>query len=171
MATRSRRPFLTFPIALLLTACGSTTPSPTSAPQMQSVHPAASSETPASSAANPSTTATADQTDTDWGRIWDGVPAGFPRYPGSTPDDDSTDEPASARYAIDSGDAGTIAMWFQDALEQATFSTIGMNGPGEDGGYVIDSVGEGDCQVHTTITPLGSMTFVAVWYGAGCPSA
>ena len=58
----------------------------------------------------------------------------------------------------------------QDALETATFSTIGLNGPAEDGGWTIDSVGEGDCQVQTTIAPLGDMTFITVLYGADCPA-
>jgi hypothetical protein len=158
------------PLVLLIAACGSALePSSSAAPV--SVPP--SSEAPAASPASlaPSTPAAADQTDTEWGRIWDGVPAGFPRYPGSTPADDSSDEPASARYAIDGGDPATVASWYQDALEQATFSTTGMNGPGEDGGFVIESMGQGDCRIQTTIMPLGGMTFVAVWYGAGCPSA
>jgi hypothetical protein len=157
-------------LVLLLAACGST-PAPSSSSAPESAPP--STDLPAATSASlaPSTSPAADQTDTEWGRIWDAVPAGFPRYPGSTPADDSSDEPASARYAIDGGDPATVASWYQGALEQATFSTIGMNGPGEDGGFVIDSVGQGDCRIQTTIMPLGGMTFVAVWYGAGCPSA
>jgi hypothetical protein len=170
MSTRQRHLLLIAPLVLLLGACGST-PAPPSSAAPGSVPPP--SEAPAASPASlaPSTSAAADQTDTEWGRIWDAVPAGFPRYPGSTPADDSSDEPASARYAIDGGDPATVASWYQDALEQATYSTIGMNGPGEDGGFVIDSVGQGDCRIQTTIMPLGGMTFVAVWYGAGCPAA
>jgi hypothetical protein len=111
------------------------------------------------------------QTDTDWGRIWDALPAGFPRYPGSTPADDASPEPASGRFAVPGADPAAIATWMQDALETATFSTLGLNGPMEDGGYVIDSSGEGDCRLQTTITPLGDLTFITVLYGADCPAA
>lgn len=118
----------------------------------------------------PSGAAAAGQTDTAWGRIWDTVPAGFPVFPGARPADDAGGEPVSARLAVEGGDPSAIATWLQDALEQATFSTLGLNGPGEDGGYVIDSTGEGDCRIQTTIAPLGDMTFVSVLYGAGCPA-
>ncbi len=109
------------------------------------------------------------QTDTEWGRIWDAVPAGFPRFPGAAPADDATGEPASARFSVAGGDPLAIAQWMQDALETATFSTDALNGPGEDGGYVIDSAGDGDCRIQTRIAPLGDMTFVTVFYGADCP--
>lgn len=119
----------------------------------------------------PSSAPEAGQTDTEWGRIWDAVPAAFPRFPGGTPADDATGEPASARFAIEDGDPLAIAQWMQDALEIATFSTEAMNGPAEDGGYVIDSAGDGDCRIQTRIAPLGGMTFVTVLYGAACPAA
>ena len=129
--------------------------------------PAASpSEEPGS--ASPGALETA-QTDTDWGRIWDAVPAGFPRFPGAVPADDATGEPASARFSVEGGDPLAIAQWMQDALETATFSTEALNGPGEDGGYVIDSAGDGACRIQTRIAPLGDMTFVTVLYGADCP--
>lgn len=97
------------------------------------------------------------------------MPAGFPLFPGATPADDATGEPASARFAVEGGDPLAIAEWMQDALETATFSTEALNGPGEDGGYVIESVGEGSCRIQTTIVPLGDTTFVSVLYGADCP--
>jgi hypothetical protein len=75
----------------------------------------------------------------------------------------------SARYAVSDGDAQAIATWMQDALETATFSTEGLNGPFEDGGFVIDSVGERDCRLQTRISPEGDATFIEVLYGAGCP--
>ena len=76
----------------------------------------------------------------------------------------------SARLAVSGTDADGIAAWMQDALETATFSTEGMNGPFEDGGYVIDSVGEGDCRLQTRIMPEGDTTFIEVLYGAACPA-
>ncbi len=168
MVTRSRRSLHLVQLVLVVAACGpaaSSASSPsTSAPS--TADPSAEASPPS---AAPTSAPAAGQTDTAWGRIWDTVPADFPAFPGATPADDAGDEPASARLAVEGGDPLAIATWLQDALEQATFSTVGLNGPGEDGGYVIDSTGEGDCRIQTTIAPLGSMTFVSVRYGAACP--
>jgi hypothetical protein len=166
MSTPIRRLVL-ITCALAFTGCVQTsTPSPSLVPSGQPS--AAPSEAPP--ATSPSASEAGTQSDTEWGRIWDAVPAGFPRFPGSTIADDATAEPVSARFAIPSGDAQAIATWMQDALETATFSTEGLNGPFEDGGFVIDSVGEGDCRIQTTISPEGDLTFISVLYGADCPA-
>lgn len=168
MVTRSRRSLHLVQLVLVVAACG---PAASSASSPATTAPSTadpSAETSPPSAA-PTSAPAAGQTDTEWGRIWDTVPADFPAFPGATPADDAGGEPASARFAVEGGDPLAIATWLQDALEQATFSTLGLNGPGEDGGYVIDSTGEGDCRIQTTIAPLGSMTFVSVRYGADCP--
>jgi hypothetical protein len=112
----------------------------------------------------------AGQTDTEWGRIWDTVPATFPRFPGSNPADDAAAEPVSARFAVPGGDPQAIATWMQGALERAHLSTVGLNGPAEDGSFVLDSVGDGTCRMQTTIAPLGDMTFISVLYGSDCPA-
>jgi hypothetical protein len=173
MSTRVRRLLLTLPLAILVAGCGSSpSPSPSATAAAPAPSSAAPSAEPGSSQPSPSSAAPAvGQTEIDWGRIWDAVPAGFPRYPGSTPADDAAPEPASARFAVAGGDPAAIATWMQDALETATFSTLGLNGPAEDGSYVIDSTGEGDCRVQTTIAPLGNITFITVLYGADCPAA
>lgn len=163
MPIRSRRLVPAAALSLLLVACGPS-PSPSPIPQQS----AAPTEAPASTA--PSGSATAGQTESEWGRIWDAVPAGFPRFPGSSIADATGPEPVSARYGVPEGDAEAIATWMQDALETATFSTEGMNGPFEDGGFVIDSVGEGDCRIQTRISPEGGTTFLEILYGAGCPT-
>ncbi len=111
----------------------------------------------------------AGQTDTDWGRIWDAVPADFPRFPGARVADDMGDLPVSARLAVDGGDPEAIAAWMQSAMETATYSTEGLNGPLEDGSMVLDSVGDRGCRIQTTIAPLGGTTFITVRYGAACP--
>ncbi len=118
----------------------------------------------------PSAAPGAGQTDTEWGRIWDDVPPGFPRFPGSTVADDAAPEPASLRLAVPDGDPQAIAAWMQAALETATYSTEGLSGPFEDGSLVLDSVGDGDCRIETVVAPLGGMTFVTVRYGAACPA-
>ena len=168
MSVRRRRLPLTLPLAVVLAACGpaaSTGTTPTAG--SPSTRPSAT--TVPTSAPSPSSAPAADQTDTGWGRIWDSIPAGFPVVPGAAPAADATGEPVSARFAVEGGDPLAIATWLQDALEQATFSTLGLNGPGEDGGYVIDSAGEGDCRIQTTVAPSGSRTFISVLYGADCP--
>jgi hypothetical protein len=109
------------------------------------------------------------QTDTDWGRIWDGVPTGFPVYPGAGPTTPTSPDPVSATWAVEGGDALGIASWVQTSLETATYSTEAMSGPFEDGGFVIDSVGDGDCRIETRIAPQGGLTFISVRYGAACP--
>lgn len=165
----SRRPLAAWPaifvVALSLAACGPT--GGTAAP------PSGADPTPliSTSPIEPGTSDTppAGQTDTEWGRIWDGVPVGFPTYPGSTIADDASADPASARYAIIGGDPAEIASVLQSELETATYSTEALSGPLEDGSYVLDSVGEGECRIRTTIAPLGRLTFVSVNYGAACP--
>jgi len=165
MYTLSRVRFVIAAV-LFLAACSptqtaSTTPTTTPSPAVS-----ANASSPAPSAG------TGSQTDTEWGRIWDAVPAGFPRYPGSTVADDASAEPASARYAIaGGGDPADIASWMQSALETATFSTQALSGPLEDGSFVLDSVGEGDCKIRVKVARMGGLTFVTVLYGAACPNA
>lgn len=128
--------------------------------------PSAGSVEPANSAAPP-----ASQTETAWGTIWDGVPEGFPRYPGSAPADDATAEPVSDVYAIPTGDPAEIAGWLQTAMETATYSTEGLSGPLEDGSFVLDSVGDAGCRIETSVLPQGGLVLVTVRYGAACPAA
>jgi hypothetical protein len=108
------------------------------------------------------------QTDTEWGRIWDALPAGFPRYPGAAPADDAAMAPASARYQVSGSDPETIAAWLKAGMETARFRTD-LSGPLEDGSLSLDSVGDAGCRIQTTIAPLGGMTFVTVLYGSDCP--
>jgi hypothetical protein len=167
MHTRSRSPVLIVPLlALALAGCGgagsSTSPISTAA--------ATPSAAATDATIEPTGPAQAGQTDTDWGRIWDAVPADFPRYPGATTVEDVSPEPVSAAYALAEGDPAEIASWMQTNLEMATYSTEGLSGPFEDGGYVLDSVGGGDCRIQTKVTPTGTMIIVTVRYGAGCPA-
>ncbi len=117
-----------------------------------------------------SETAAMTQTDTGWGRIWDGLPAGFPVFPDARVSDEAGgDGPVSATFSVPGTDAATIAQWLQAELEVATYSTEALSGPLEDGSFVLDSVGEGDCRIETTVTPAGDLTLVRVRYGAACP--
>ena len=186
MDLRSRRPIpnlrvLVILIAgLTLTACGTAARTPSADPSgAPSVVPSAavpSGEPPAGASAPDASApagsaATGSQTDTEWGRIWDSVPAGFPTFPGSTIADDTGEAPVSARYAIaGGGDPAEIASWMQAAVETARFSTESLSGPLEDGSFVLDSVGDGECRLQVSIVPIGGLTFVTVRYGAACPA-
>ena len=184
MHTRSNRPpvpvllLATLAVTLLLAACGPASSTATNTPSIApTVAPSTSTtgEAPSAAAsqdASPSAPSAAGgtQSDTEWGRIWDDVPSGFPRYPGSSVADDTSPEPVSATYAIaGGGDPAQIASWMQAALETATFSTEALSGPLEDGSFVLDSVGEGGCRIQVAIAPMGGLTFVTVRYGAACP--
>jgi hypothetical protein len=163
------------PLALLLAACASPVSSPTAsagatANDLPGATTSSESPTPPSASTSPSSSPAAGQTDTEWGRIWDTVPAGFPRFPGSTVADEASPDPVSARFSVPGGDPKAIATWTQGALEEAGLDTVGLNGPAEDGSFVLDSVGASQCRVQTTIAPLGDMTFITVLYGSDCPA-
>jgi hypothetical protein len=91
-------------------------------------------------------------------------------YPGATPSDEASSEPASAVYVVDDAEPGAIATWFQDAFESAAFHTDALSGPFEDGGYLLESSGDDPaCRLSLAIAPLGGTTSLTVLYGADCP--
>ena len=169
MTTRPRRLAFGLPLILVLAACsGPGTIDATPVPS------APASDAPVSAPpASPdgSSTTGVGQSDTDWGRIWDGVPTGFPRFTGARDADDASADPVSDAYAVEGGDAAEISTWLQAAMETATYSTEGLSGPLEDGSFVLDSVGDGTCRIQTTIAPTGSLVLVTVRYGADCPAS
>lgn len=171
MSSRSRRllPPVWLAVLVLLAACGSTEPS-TAAPTLQASPVASGPGVSGDTSAPASSPVTATQTDTEWGRIWDGVPAGFPRFPGSVAADPISPDPVSAIYSVANDDTAEIAAWMQSSLELATFSTESLSGPLEDGSFVLESVGEGDCRIQTSVQPMGGLTFVIIRYGAACPT-
>jgi hypothetical protein len=150
-----------------------TTAGPASAAPIQTtpVISAAAASALVSPTAPPTTGAAAtppSQTDTAWGRIWDSVPASFPRFPGAEPTVTGSGA-ASATLQL-STDAANGAKWYQTALEAAGFATDGMNGPLEDGSIVIDSHGATTgCKVQTSIAPIGGRTIATIMFGASCP--
>ena len=174
-----RRPLLLAGVVLLVAACsGSTgvdeplasaaeaTPPPSLAIPSDLLSVQAVPETDEPSAAEePAVT----QTDTDWGRIWDALPASFPVYPGAVETEEAGGGgPVSATFSTAAA-ADELATWMQSRLELATYSTEALSGPLEDGSFVLDSVGDEDCRIQTTIAPAGSLTIITVRYGADCP--
>lgn len=157
-------------LALVVAACGS--PGPTGAPPLPAASPttvasATPTEVPGGSSPTPPPTVT-PTTDTAWGPIWDDIPATFPRFPGAAtaePNDGPASAVLLAPAAID-----VVVEWYQDALERATYSTLALSGPLEDGSFIIESVGDTPaCLVETTLRPEGGATVVTILYGAGCP--
>jgi hypothetical protein len=155
-------------IALLMVGgCGpaASPPAPTDGPS-----PIGLAQPSRASAADSPTAVQAGQTDTDWGRIWDAIPRDFPVYTGAVPSDEIATGPVSATFALDGAEPGPVAAWMQQALERASFSTEGLNGPLEDGSFVLDSTGADGCRIQIAVAPLGSVTTITVRYGAACPS-
>lgn len=154
-------------MAIALAACGSPDrpPGPSAAPA-SAVAPTPTARATAVTSSEPE----AGQTDTEWGRIWDSLPAGFPAYPGSTPADEASTGPASATLAVDGDVAKAIGSWMAAHLEQASYRTVELSGPLEDGSYVLQSVGPAPgCRVQVSAIPLGSLTTETVMYAAACP--
>ena len=120
MTRRALRLAGAFVVALAMVGCGSTAPS--AAPSGDG--PTAAAPTTATEAtepaAEPTSVATAapaeGQTETEWGRIWDTPPAGFPVFPGATPSEEAATGPATAVYAVEGSEPDQIATWYQRSL-------------------------------------------------------
>ena len=149
--------------AIALAACSSAgssaSPSPSSPPR--------AAVTPTAAAGSQGT---ASQSDTDWGRIWDSLPSGFPTIAGSTPSEEAATGPASATFTVNGNAAKTIATTLQTQLMAAGYTTVALGGPLEDGTYTLDMSGQpAGCILQVKAAPLGSVTTVTILYGATCP--
>ncbi len=166
-----KRPGIGITIALLgtfgLAAC--TASAASVAPSLST--PVAVSPAPSSSAAAAASGgSTTSQTDTDWGRIWDTLPAGFPTITGSTPSEEASAGPASAIFVVDGDVAKTVATTLQARLEAAGYKTVGLDGPLEDGTFTLDMTGPpAGCMLQIRATPTGGLTTITILYGTDCP--
>ena len=154
-------------LAIALAACSSAgspaSPSPSSPPL-------AIAPTPTTSAAASNAGSATSQSDTDWGRIWDSLPPGFPTIPGSTPSEEAASGPASATFTVNGGSANAIATALQTQLTAAGYTTVALGGPLEDGTYTLDMTGQpAGCMLQVRAGPLGGITTVTILYGAACP--
>lgn len=142
--------------------------------QVASTAPSATPKPSPTATTGPSTEPTVSaspnisQTEIAWGRIWDDIPASFPRYAGSEPTQ-VQGEVASAVLQV-TGTAKEVATWLQTELPKAGLSIEGATGPLEDGGYVLAADGSTnpDCRVQVTVKPLGTTTIEVINYGASC---
>ncbi len=159
-------------MVLSVAACSSGTGSSVpSGPAITRTAPAVSpGATVASSSAGGSLAPLAGQTDTDWGRIWDTLPGGFPTISGATAGEETATGPATADLIVDGVDAKGITTRFETLLEGAGFTTAGLSGPLENGGYVLTMNGSAPgCEVQVSVAPTGSLTTLTILYGASCP--
>lgn len=155
-------------MALTALACG---PAASTAPPVSPAPSAVSSVAPgatASTSASATPASAAGQTDTDWGRIWDTLPAGFPTYPGAARSDEAQTAPSSGVDVINGKEAAAVVTWYRNALQAASYSTDAPAGPLEDGGYTLDATGTAGCRLELKIAPLGGLTSVTILYGATC---
>ena len=107
------------------------------------------------------------QTDTAWGRIWDGLPDSFPVPAGVEPATDQGTGPSSAQLVV-AGAVGDVADSFVAALHGSGWTT-NKDGPLEDGSVVVNATNAGGCKTQVTVHSIGDASLVAVLYGASCP--
>ena len=154
-------------LTVVLAACasGSTaTRTPSPEPSLTGSIPSGVASSAPSSGPKPG------QTDTDWGRIWDGLPPRFPTYPGGTADENAAGGPASAVIVVDGLQPKFAAIYLQTNLEYAGYTMVGSLEPLEDGSVVLEMTGRPDgCAIQATATPTGGVTTVRILYGASCP--
>jgi hypothetical protein len=109
------------------------------------------------------------QTETEWGVIWDTIPADFPVYEGAVPSEESASGPVSANLVVEGVDPSAVATWTDSALSNAGYTITEGQESMEDGSIALEAVRGPDCHVRVTSAPLGSLTSVAILYGASCP--
>ena len=172
-AVRTARPLLAGLVAVvmafLVLGCASTATPTASPPPATATPPAPSpSATPIpTDAATPGPTQPG-QSDTDWERIWDDLPPGFPSYPAAHPTETGSG-PTSATLDAGSAKPAEVVTWYQTTLAAGGFALVSRDGPREDGSYELIVSGAGSCDIRITAAPLGGSTIITVMYGAHCP--
>ena len=105
-----------------------------------------------------------------WGKIWDQVPSSFPLPSDAEPAQpaDPVEGPSSGVFTTSFG-VNEAAQSIEAGLTAAGWS-LGAMTSGEDGSRDISAVGVSPgCRSRVIVRPLGSVHFVTVYYGAGCP--
>ena len=106
---------------------------------------------------------------TPWGRAWDAIPARFPLPAGASvaAPPDPAEGIASATFATAASVDAAVAT-VQAGLGVLHLSVEGI-AEAEDGSVALSLSGSpAACRGLVRVRPLGSTTFVTVYYGAGC---
>ena len=176
VTARFRRPArprllgLAVAIALVLAAChpdvtdtprpGSPAPSRRPPPDLTAVPGGPASPVIAATVGPPSTT------QTEFGTIYDALPASWPKLPGEEPAE-TGDGPTSGSFALNmSAAAASHAM--QAALIAAGW-TADIGSPLEDGSVVLEAARSGGCKAEVRFTPRSGTVLMSVLYGSRCP--
>ena len=106
------------------------------------------------------------QTDTDWGRIWDGLPKGFPR---SRARRGESRDRAGIGHLVVQGATRRHRNLLPDARCSAPGTRRRLVRPLEDGGYVLDMTGPAGLQGPGDGQADGRRDTVTILYGAACP--
>ena len=165
-------PVLAAALALLLAACGPAAGSaspPVMAPSSAASGP---SLTPVPGGpASPAVRVTfGPPTTTDingFGKIFDRVPASFPRLPDQT---ESEIGSTTSGMFVSNLDAGAASRTIRDALTTQGWS-VDVSTPLEDGTVVLVATGpQPACKAEVRFTPASGSILMSVLYGASCPS-
>jgi len=70
--------------------------------------------------------------------------------------------------ANSAADARAVADFYLAGLDALGYGT-GLDGPLEDGSYVVWASNGFGCDAQVTVLPRGEESLVTVLYGAGCP--
>lgn len=109
------------------------------------------------------------QSESEWGPIWDAVPASYPVPEGAVPAD-ADQGPVSAAYTVasDVAEARAIAEFYRDALEEDGFGGSLMDGPLEDSSFTVWSSNGYGCDSLVTVLPRGEESLITVLFAALC---
>ncbi len=182
---RGTRPgplILVIVIALGAAACGGSSPSVTTGPDLTggpttgpTTEPTTEpdltavpgGETPGATGPVEPPITTIPTTQADWGEIVDILPADFPVFPDAAPGEPPS-EPVSGAYLARAG-VDEVAAWYRDALEAIGMSTLDLSSPLEDGSRVLDMLGDlPECRARLTFRPASESTMITVLLAAGC---
>jgi hypothetical protein len=157
--------------AIVLSSCSpSAAPSPSAGAPSDSTEAGTPSPTLSPVPTDPGTSPGATppgQTNTDWGRIWDAVPPGFPVYPGAHPTETGAG-PASAILDAGAAKPAEVVTFYQTAMTGIGLNIVSNDGPREDGSFDLLAGDGASCAVEITVAPQGTSTIVTILYAAGC---
>ena len=156
-------PFMALVVAVAVAACSAGTDEPSEPLRTTAATLAAATEEPSESL-DPSLPG---QSETEWGPIWDAVPANFPLVEGAEPAE--APSAASAAYTIERSvlTPRAIADFYQAGFAAKSLGGR-VDGPLEDGSVTSWGSNGYGCDVLVTILPRGDESLVTVLYGADC---